>query len=421
MPDIVLLDGNGNSKTYPDVETVTLPTEDGGTQAFETQKDREHPKVELDFSEGDAQEVAPGEGAVFDGVTIKKPDNLTPENIPAGVTIAGVEGALEAITMQAIAERTIAGAVTGDAITTVGSYAFQKCSLITEVNLPNCAYIGSYAFQECTGLSEVSAPVCSSTGSGAFIACNSLESVYFPQMTRTIMHIFSGCSALKNVTLGCDSNFRNTLYSYAFTGCSKLSEIKFMYSGSYVDGAFIQGDAGSGYANYTFTNCKLLKSVRIAMKSTFALEANATLGSYMFASCYQLSQVTIEGILGATRMSSGSSSYGLFEIGEYAFGYCSNLSTLTLPILGSSIGFWVSNYAFYGCSKLQSLYLSFLSAPPNSSSRYLFLGSYAFVGTPIASSGLTGTYGSIYVTKNVWSYLKLASGWKAYSARMVSY
>ena len=60
------------------------------------------------------------------------------------------------------------------------------------------------------------------------------------------------------------------------------------------------------------------------------------------------------------------------EIGEYAFAYCSGLTSLTLPVGITSIG----EFAFYGCSGLTSLTL-----PAGITS----IGEYAFYGC----SGLT--------------------------------
>lgn len=53
-------------------------------------------EVALDFSGGDTMEFTPEEGVAYSRVTIPKPENLTPENIAEGIDIAGVVGTLAA-------------------------------------------------------------------------------------------------------------------------------------------------------------------------------------------------------------------------------------------------------------------------------------------------------------------------------------
>lgn len=50
---------------------------------------------ELDFSETDTVTITPEEGQTFSAVNIPIPDNLIPENIRHGVSIAGIVGSLE--------------------------------------------------------------------------------------------------------------------------------------------------------------------------------------------------------------------------------------------------------------------------------------------------------------------------------------
>jgi hypothetical protein len=45
---------------------------------------------------------------------------------------------------------------------------------------------------------------------------------------------------------------------------------------------------------------------------------------------------------------------------------------------------------------------------------------YAFGGTPLSSSSLTGTFGSIYVPASLYNAYKTAANWSFYSARFVS-
>lgn len=64
-----------------------------GPGAFKGGSEEVEKTVELDFSAGD-MEVTPETGKVFSKVTIQKPETLVPENIAEGVNIANVIGTL---------------------------------------------------------------------------------------------------------------------------------------------------------------------------------------------------------------------------------------------------------------------------------------------------------------------------------------
>ena len=91
---IILKDRDGNSEVYNGVEVVKFNTTDGGTQTF-IKGERATMEVAVDFSAGDMA-VIPEDGKLLTGLTIFKPANLVPENIPKDVEIAGVIGTMEA-------------------------------------------------------------------------------------------------------------------------------------------------------------------------------------------------------------------------------------------------------------------------------------------------------------------------------------
>lgn len=91
MADLKLINGANVQKTYTNVETIAVPTVNGSTQIYETQKTRQEVAVALDLSSG-LQEVIPDSGKVISKVTIAAPETLKSENIIEGVEIAGVTG-----------------------------------------------------------------------------------------------------------------------------------------------------------------------------------------------------------------------------------------------------------------------------------------------------------------------------------------
>jgi hypothetical protein len=70
--------------------------------------------------------------------------------------------------------------------------------------------------------------------------------------------------------------------------------------------------------------------------------------------------------------------------------------------------------AFYGCSSLMSLDLTGCSSAP------AIYNSSVFYGTPILNSGITGTFGSVYVNADAYEYFIAAYGWSSMSSRIVS-
>lgn len=103
---IILKDWDGTDKVYEGIQTVTLPTEDGGTVQFsspETVQNAitqaiadatlEDVPIEVDFSAGN-QTISAPDGLLVKTAILQKPETLLPENIAEGINIAGVVGTL---------------------------------------------------------------------------------------------------------------------------------------------------------------------------------------------------------------------------------------------------------------------------------------------------------------------------------------
>ena len=110
-------------------------------------------------------------------------------------------------------------------VTSIGDYAFYKCSSLTSVTIGNSVTeIGERAFEYCRSLTSVTIPdSVTSIGNYAFSGCSSLTSVTIPDSVTSIgNYAFSGCSSLTSVTI-LDSV---TSIGYeAFKGCSSLTSV----------------------------------------------------------------------------------------------------------------------------------------------------------------------------------------------------
>ena len=89
-------------------------------------------------------------------------------------------------------------------LTYIGDRAFEFCSSLTSVTIPNSVTrIGDWAFQGCYSLTSVTIPnSVTSIGKAAFKGCKSLKSVTIPNSVTSIgISAFRGCSSLTSVTI----------------------------------------------------------------------------------------------------------------------------------------------------------------------------------------------------------------------------
>lgn len=68
-----------------------------------------------------------------------------------------------------------------DSITSIGGYAFYRCSGLTSIEIPNSVTsIGDRAFKGCSGLTSIVIPnSVTSIGDEAFYGCSGLQHIFF--------------------------------------------------------------------------------------------------------------------------------------------------------------------------------------------------------------------------------------------------
>ena len=89
-------------------------------------------------------------------------------------------------------------------ITSIGEYAFQKCTSLTSVTIPSgVTSIGEQAFRYCSSLTSVTIPnSVTSIGESAFDSCTNLKSIEIPSSVTSIeQYAFFRCSSLASVTV----------------------------------------------------------------------------------------------------------------------------------------------------------------------------------------------------------------------------
>ena len=168
-------------------------------------------------------------------------------------------------------KETSKGVITFDADVTKIAGAFDQCSNLTSITIPESVKtIGEDAFRSCTSLTTITIPDSVTTiGNSAFSDCKSLTSVTIGDNVTTIGDFaFQSCSSLKNITIG-DSV--TTIGQYAFGSCSSLTSITI-------------GDSVTEIGEAAFYKCSSLTSVTIPDSVT-------TIGRSAFSFCSGLKTI----------------------------------------------------------------------------------------------------------------------------------
>ena len=289
----------------------------------------------------DGTSVSVSSGSDYTGEIII-PDNVTYNSTTYSVTSIGeyAFGRCSGLTSVTI----------GNSVTSIGNDAFWCCSGLTSVTIPNSVImIGDNAFQDCTGLSSVTiGNSVTSIGNNAFQNCTGLSSVTIGNSVTSIGYAaFGDCSGLTSVTI---PNSVIMIGERAFQNCTGLSSVTIGNSVSLIgDLAFTSCSGltsivvGSGNPKYdSRNNCNGIietetNTLVFGCRATVIPNSVTVIGSYAFCDCSGLTSVTIPN--------------SVTTIGISAFSGCSGLTSLSITNSVTEIG----STAFRGCSGLTSI------------------------------------------------------------------
>ena len=276
--------------------------------------------------------------------------------------------------------------VTTYSVTSICSYAFQNCSGLTSVEIPNSVTsIGSYAFSDCTGLISIEIPnSVTSIANYVFRFCRNLTSIEIPSSVTSIGDAaFLGCSGLTGIEI---PNSVTSIGNSVFSHCYGLTSIVVESGNAKYDSRnncnaiietatnkLIEGckntivpDGVTCIGRSAFSDCTGLVSIEIPSSVT-SIEQGA------FNNCSSLNQVHISDLAawcniafawGANPLESAHNLYmngelvtelvipeSVTDIRAYAFHGCTGLTSVSIPNGVTQISY----SAFEGCTGLTSV------------------------------------------------------------------
>ena len=205
-------------------------------------------------------------------------------------------------------------------VTSIGDNAFNSCSILKSVQLPNTIKsIGKSAFEGCWELDNVIIPdSVSAIGDAAFQNCNTFNSIDIPSsVTQMGEYVFYGCDHLTSVQI--NGNITE-IKAYSFALCNRLLSIAIP-------------NTVESIGSYAFRYCSLLTSIEIPSSVTSIMYD-------AFADCSQLTTVAInsnavlEDVLLKSLFGEQVSIYiigkDVTNVGHGTFFYCNNLKEINV-------------------------------------------------------------------------------------------
>ena len=248
-------------------------------------------------------------------------------------TVTSIEGSAFGNTSSGSQSTAITSVTIPETVTTIGSYAFSRCSGITSVTFdgtPTVTTIETYAFYNCTALTSFTCPnSVTSLGTYCFANDGSLTSFTLPEneeFTTIPSRCLASCTSLTSMVIPKSvTTISNRAFSYARMGgvgqnmtdsspCVALAAV-----------TFEDGSQLTSIGNEAFRGCTLLSTLDLPEKVE-------TIGSATFYGCTALTSFTLPG--------------NVNSVGLYAFVGCTGLTSITCQSLTPPTMTDASSYSY---------------------------------------------------------------------------
>ncbi len=144
--------------------------------------------------------------------------------------------------------------------TQICSYAFENCSMLTEIDLcDSIIAINGSCFKNCKGIKSISLPNVTVIPEDAFLSCASLESFTIEESVTTIGdRAFMGCIALKRINSEEEGTFIipdtvKQLGFGTFNGCINIKSITLPFIGTSLTAEGINAPFGAVFGTDSYT------------------------------------------------------------------------------------------------------------------------------------------------------------------------
>ena len=259
-------------------------------------------------------------------------------------------------TISGIKDKTVTEIIVPEYVTSIAQGAFSGCSNLESITLPfvggsknatkaSSSTLFGYIFGTLNYSDGVSTKqYYSSDYSVTYYIPSSLRDVTITG-GNILYGAFYNCTNLTSVTIG---NSVTSIGNSAFSGCTSLTRVYITDIAAWCNISF--GNASANPLYYTenlYLNGELVIELVVPDSVT-------NIGDYAFYYCTSLTSIVIPD--------------SVTSIGSYAFRNCTSLTSVTIPDSVTSIG----NYAFYNCTALEEIYFNATAMNDLSSSNYVF-------------------------------------------------
>ena len=289
--------------------------------------------------------------------------------IPETVTYNGTTYSVTSIGNSAFSECSSLISITiPNSVTSIGDRAFYGCSSLTSVTIPNSVTsIGDRAFQDCFSLRYVTCLGTTPPQSSGSISKKTV--IYIPDNTLSAYQQAWGDEYLfvnneSSLTLHVETS--GTLSDLIFdAGMRPVNVAKLTLTGTLNDNDFTcMRETMTSLVDVDLSGITNTSGVNFNSKTNLmrvVLPTNLkSIGEYAFSWCSSLTSLTIpnsvtsigtQAFYECSSLTSITIPNSVTSIGDWAFNDCSSLTSITIPNSVTSIG----NYAFHFCSSLTSI------------------------------------------------------------------